>query len=275
MPLHDPREDEAGGREADIEGAPERQVQRAVISIENVDEGVVGRVDQQWDAKLLDAVIEGLEAGRIDMIVASDRARNVDADKTELLHHAIEFIDGSLRVLQRHHAGRPDAPRIATLSLSHLVIVHARIAHPISQRNFRKECRKRPKRTYNIAVVAGGIHMPEVIFKVEPGFAPVADDADASIGCVKVIAANAVSFRAGIAALSLAQILEHRPRKPMNMAIENSHRRAPSNLCSVRYMTHLFWRLYEQSVNGSIKLAGVCSFCAHQGLDLTLANSHG
>src|SRR4051794_41090392 len=111
MPLHDPGKDESGGREADIEGASERQVQRAVISIENVDEGVVGRVDQERNAELFDAVIEGLEPRMVDMIVASDRARNVDADKTELLHHAVELIDRSLCVLQRHYAGRPYAPR--------------------------------------------------------------------------------------------------------------------------------------------------------------------
>ena len=102
-----PGEDQPRRGEADVEGAAERQVQRAVVSIDHVDEGVVGRMDEQRNAELLDAGIERLEPRMIDVIVPADAARNVDADQAELLDHAVEFIDGGLGILQRHRRRSP------------------------------------------------------------------------------------------------------------------------------------------------------------------------
>src|SRR5262249_27684733 len=160
---------------------------------------------------------ERLQARMIDVVVSADAARNVDADQPELLNHAVELVDGGLSLLQRHNTTRPDAPRVAPLRLRHLIIIHARVVDAVSEPDFGEEGRERPERAHKIDVVAGGVHVPDVVVEIEPDLAPVADDADASIGGIEIIAANTVSLGARIAALALAQIVEHRPREPVNM----------------------------------------------------------
>jgi hypothetical protein len=71
--------------------------------------------------------------------------------------------------------------------------------------------------------------MPEVVFQIEPDLAPVADNADASVGRIEIVTANSISLRSGVAALVLAQMVKHRPWKPMHMAVEDSHRTASRN----------------------------------------------
>jgi hypothetical protein len=66
--------------------------------------------------------------------------------------------------------------------------------------------------------------VPEVIVQIEPNVAPVANHTDATVRRIHVVAADAVSFGARIAAFPLAQVFEHGARKPMDVAIENSHR---------------------------------------------------
>src|SRR4051812_2450826 len=108
MALDDARQDKPRRRDADVESTAERKVQSPVISIKNVDERVVGWMDEQRNSKLLDARIERLKARIIDMVVLADAARNVDADQAEPIDHTIEFIDSGLRVLQRHDTARPN-----------------------------------------------------------------------------------------------------------------------------------------------------------------------
>src|SRR5262245_41399721 len=199
-------------------------MQSAVIAIEQVDERVVGRMDEERNTELFDACIERFEARMIDVIVPTDVARNVDADQAELLNHPVKLIDGGFRILQRHDTTRPDSTRITPLRVRHLVIVHLRVVNAVREWNFGEEGRERSERADKVNVVSGGIHMPDVIVKIEPDLAPVADDADASVGRVEIIATDAVPLGARIAALALAQVLEHRSREPVNMTIKNSHR---------------------------------------------------
>src|ERR1700704_144964 len=109
-------------------------MQSAVVSVKQVDERIVGRMDEERNAKLLDASIERLKARVIDVIVSADAARNVDADQAELLDHPVKLIDGGLRLLQGHDATRPDSTRITPLRLCHLVVVHPRVVDAVSER---------------------------------------------------------------------------------------------------------------------------------------------
>src|SRR5436309_1923439 len=190
-------------------------------------------MDEERHAELLYTSIERLQPRMIDVVVSADAARNVDADQPELLDHAVKLIDGGLRILQRHDTARPDTARIAPLRLTHLIVVHARVVDAVSERNFGEERRERPERAHKIDVVAGGIHMPDVVIQIEPDFAPIADDADAPVSRMEIIAADAVAFGARIAVLALAQIVEHRSREPVNMTIKNSHRALLHPYCAL------------------------------------------
>src|SRR4051812_41420833 len=76
--------------------------------------------------------------------------------------------------------------------------------------------------------------MAQVVVEIEPVIAPVADHADAAIGRENVVATDIVALCAWIGALALTQIVENGSRKPVNVAIEDSHGRAP---CAVGAFT--------------------------------------
>ena len=198
--------------QAYIEGAAQSEVKRTLVFLEHLDEVVVSRVDEQRNAELFDAIVERLKAWMIDPAVLANRAGNIDADQTELVDRAVEFVDGRLGVLQRHHAARPHAPRVFALCGGHLVVIHLRISDAVGEGYFGEERRERTKRADKIDLVSGRVHVAQVVVEIEPNIAAPPADTDISVGRIKIVAAGGVTFGPRISLFALAQILENGTR---------------------------------------------------------------
>ncbi len=224
--LHEAREDEPRGRDADLDDATEAQMQGAVVAFERVHEDRVGRMQEHGQSERLDAGVERLEPLRVDARVVADAAGDVDAHEPQAADGILQDLDRDTCVGERDGGAGPDSVRILALRSRHVLVPLDRGVAALVGRQVREVDRERADRADDRDLVAEGVHVGELLVEVIP-LGPAAQRRLLA-ALAQVSIAAAVVDDGARESLAAAKALEDRAGPPVEMGVDDSHPASPT-----------------------------------------------
>ena len=217
--LHEAGEDQPRRRHAHLDDATEAEVQRAVITVENVGEYRIGGMQEKGNSKLLDTFVKRPESLGVDPGIGADAARQIGAHQSELIDRVIQNLDGDPGVLQWHRRASPKPAGIFALRRCHFFVPqHGGIAAGF-RRKFRKINRQGADGAHDVHLMTEGVHVRQLSVEIGPSRVVGPDVHHIAFPNPPIVTAFAVALGSRIS-FRLASLVQDRTWTPMEMRIE-------------------------------------------------------